>query len=171
MRSTSRLVTVLALLVAFLVTGLVPAVGSWSCPDGTACVYTAGRGFHCVGDECRMACCIGKKPGARVAGGHGCGQCDHAGVPVAAASGSGQTSVGEPAHCRYHQAPQIEKVLAVQPVPLDLHWHAVATLPAPVVLPVVHQFFIRFAPVRGSPPSRSASTPSSPRAPPGSNCA
>src|SRR5438128_1643127 len=41
-------------LVALLVTGLLPAAGSWSCPDGTACVYTAARGFHCLGDRCRM---------------------------------------------------------------------------------------------------------------------
>jgi hypothetical protein len=166
MQRSSRLATLLALLVAFLVTGLMPAVGSWSCPDGTACVYTEGRGFHCVGDECRMPCCIGKKTM------HGCGHCDHAGVPMAAVpSGQQRPTVGEPAHCQYHQAPQVEKLPAIQSVPLDLQWHAVAALPTPAVLPVVNQLFIRFAPVRGSPPSRSASTPSSPRAPPGLRCA
>src|SRR5689334_20676888 len=110
MRSTSRIAAVLALLVAFLVTGLLPAAGSWSCPDGTACVYTAGRGFHCVGDECSPAsgyppCCVGKKTM------HGCGHCDHAGVPMAASPSDRQRpTVGEPAHCQYHQAPEVEKV-------------------------------------------------------------
>jgi hypothetical protein len=172
MRRPIRLPLVVMLLVAFLVTGLVPAVGSWSCPDGTACVYTAGRGFHCAGDECRMACCMGKKPSTRAAGGHGCGHCDHAGVPMAAVPlGQQRPTVGEPAHCQYHQAPQVEKVPAVLSAPLDLQWRAVAALPTPVVLPGVRQLFIRFAPVRGSPPSRYASIPCSPRAPPGLHCA
>jgi hypothetical protein len=178
MRSPSRFATVLMLLVAFLVTGLLPAVGSWSCPDGTACVYTAGRGFHCAGDECRMPCCPpasrvpGKRAGTREAGGHGCGHCDHARVSAANAPGQQQhPSVGEPAHCQYHQPPQVEKVLALQPVLLDFQWHAVAVPPRPVVLPVVNRLHLRFAPIRGSPPSRDTAPPSSPRAPPGLYCA
>src|SRR5215212_10516728 len=105
MRRTSRLTTVLLLLVAFLVTGLVPAVGSWSCPDGTACVYTAGRGFHCQGDECQLSCCAEKKSP------HGCGRCEHSGVPGVAwtAATTERTISGKP-HCQYHQGPQVERV-------------------------------------------------------------
>src|SRR5437660_7942812 len=104
MRRLVRLTTLLTALVAFLVTGLMPAAGSWSCPDGTACVYTPGRGFHCQGDECRMACCAGKRPA------HGCGRCDHGSVPIAQASAhSRHLALGEPEQCRYHEPQQVEK--------------------------------------------------------------
>src|SRR2546427_6669275 len=91
-----RLTTVLTLLVTFLVTSLMPATGSWSCPDGTACVYTTGRGFHCLGDRCQMPCCMAERSG------HRCGRCDH-GTTFIVASSSHERTVGEPAHCRFHE--------------------------------------------------------------------
>src|SRR5437667_5658452 len=124
MRRLTRLATLLSALVAFLVTGLMPAAGSWSCPDGTACVYTPGRGFHCQGDECRMTCCIGKRPGTRAAGGHGCGRCDHGSVPIAQARSRFQrSSLSGPEQCRYHEPVQAEKVIARPSVSLNLYWH------------------------------------------------
>src|SRR5712692_10387756 len=80
---------VLPLLVAFLVGGLLPAAGSWSCPDGTACVYTTGRGFHCLGDRCRMACCAVRKPS------HACGCCEHGAALTTAATRAHHRTIRE----------------------------------------------------------------------------
>ena len=153
------------LLVAILVTGLMPAAGSWSCPDGTACVFTAGRGFHCLTEQYRIACCAAEKPD------HGCGRCEHGAVPDLAAAILRERSVGEPAHCRYREAPQFETAWAPARAVPDLQWHPVAILPAPADLPVVARLGERLAPIRGSPPITNASPPSSPRAPPQPDCA
>ena len=161
-----RLTTVLTLLVALGVTGLLPAAGSWSCPDGTTCVYTRGRGYHCLGDRCRMACCAAKKLGRC------CGCCGHGATPGASiAAGSHERMLGEPAHCRYHQTQQIQPAWVRAHTAPDLQWHVVAALPVPVKRPVVCRHWERLAPIRGSPPPSHSTPPSSPRAPPGSHCA
>jgi hypothetical protein len=165
MSTRTRLTIVLTLLVAFLVTGLMPAAGSWSCPDGTACVYTPGRGFHCLPEQCQLACCTAERPS------HGCGRCEHGAVPSAApAARSHPCAVGEPTHCRYHQAQQVEPAWARAPGVTDFQAHTVTVLPAPVMAPVVTSVSARFAAGRSSPPPSHPTPPSSPRAPPGLDC-
>ena len=167
-----RLTTVLTLLVTFLVTSLIPATGSWSCPDGTACVYTPGRGFHCLGDRCQMPCCMARRSG------HRCSRCDHGAIPgcslsrrIASSSSSHERTVGEPAHCLFHENGQAQTAwMPVRTAP-DLQWHAVALLPAPVELPVAARSWVSLAPTRGSPPPSHSTPSSSPRAPPGPHCA
>ena len=166
MSRSTRLATILTALVAFLVTGLMPAAGSWSCPDGTACVYTAGRGFHCQGDECRMACCLGKRPA------HGCGHCDHGTVPIAQMRlRSPRASLSGTEQCRYHEPVQAEKAVARPSVSLNLDGHPVAVLPAPAAPLLAAGCSVQTAPIRGSPPRLFPLSPSSPRAPPGPRCA
>jgi hypothetical protein len=166
MRVPLRLITVLTLLVAFGVTGLLPAAGSWICPDGTTCVYTRGRGFHCLGDRCGMACCAAKKSA------HCCGCCGHGATPgVIILAGSHRRAMGEPAHCRYRAARQVQPAWVRAHAAPDLQWHTAAVLPAPIKLPVVCRVWERLAPIRGSPPLSHSTPPSSPRAPPGSHCA
>src|SRR5213596_866678 len=109
MMRVPRLIVLLTLLAALVVAGIVPATGSWSCPDGTACVYTAGRGFHCLGDRCRMPCCMAKRSGRTTATRRSPrGRCDHGttpGCPLSGriASGSHDRTVDEPAQCRFHE--------------------------------------------------------------------
>src|SRR5437879_6362210 len=166
MISIVRRITVLTLLVAFGLTGLLPAVGSWSCPDGTVCVYTQGRGYHCLGDQCHMACCAAQKPA------HGCGRCEHGAVPsVTASSGSARRTIGEPARCRYHEAPQAATAWFEARTAPDLQWQVIAILPAPLELPHLARLWKRLAPTRGSPPLTHLTPSSSPRAPPGPDCA
>ena len=166
MAKSIRLTTVLTLLVTFLVAGLVPAAGSWSCPDGTACVYTAGRGFHCLGDQCRMPCCVGARQR------HGCGQCNHAAVSgVDAASHPQPRGVREPGRCRYYEGQQVGPVMASARAAFVLDGHARAVLPAPVQTPAIRSLFVGFAPARGNLLSSYRTPPSSPRAPPGAYCA
>jgi hypothetical protein len=166
MRTPIRLAILFTALVAFLVTGLMPAAGSWSCPDGTACVYTPGRGFHCEGDECRMACCVGRKTR------HGCGQCDHGSFPVAhARPRAARPALSGTEPCRYREPAQAERV-AARPSHLQVTYgQAVAVLPAPPNPPLAAGFCVRSTPIRGSPPARPFLTPSSPRAPPERDCA
>jgi hypothetical protein len=166
MARSSRLTTVLMLLVAILVTGVLPAVGSWSCPDGTACVYTQGVGFHCVGSECQMACCEAGRQQST-----GCGRCNHGGAPgAAAASHPGRTLMGAD-HCRYHEAAQLDAVWAPSSVAFDLQVHPVALVSTPVVAPMAAGLWETLAPIRGSPPPSHLSPSSAPRAPPGPDCA
>jgi hypothetical protein len=166
MRLPFRSTMVLVLLVALLVTGLVPAVGSWSCPDGTACVYSHERGFHCLGEQCVASCCVRARPI------HGCGRCDHGAVPnTLAAPVSHQRTLDEAAHCRYQAAPRAEVARVTEAASPDFWWHTAATLPAPTPAPVTTRPFVWLAPVRGSPAVSPTHTPSSPRAPPGLNCA
>ena len=166
MAKSIRLTTVLTLLVTFLVAGLLPAAGSWSCPDGTACVYTAGRGFHCLGDQCRMPCCLGSHRR------HGCGQCNHAAVfGMGAASHSQQRNVREPGRCRYHEGQQVGPVMASARAAFVLDGHAHAVLPALVQTPAIQGLFVRFAPARGNRLPSHRTSPFSPRAPPGPGCA
>jgi hypothetical protein len=161
-----RLITVLMQLVAFGVTGLLPAAGSWSCPDGTACVYTAGQGFHCLGEQCQMACCEATKPA------RGCGRCDHDALPgVGTAARTRGHAVGEPEHCRYRDGQQLEPFAVPDRFAPELQWHVAADLPAPVEVPIAAHLWQRLAPIRGSPPPSHTSPSASPRAPPGSDCA
>jgi hypothetical protein len=165
MRRPIRLTTVFLLLVASMVAGLLPAAGSWSCPDGTTCVYTRGRGYHCLGDRCQMACCAAKKPT------HCCGCCGHGPVPgVTTSAGSHEPVFGQPAHCRYHRTPRVETAWVRVNTAPDLQSRAAAVLPTPVELPVVCHVWERLAPIRGSPSSSLSTPPSSPRAPPGPDC-
>lgn len=53
----------------------------------------------------------------------------------------------------------------------DLQGQPVALLPTPVASTLLTGFFLPQAPIRGSPPTTYASAPSSPRAPPGPDCA
>jgi len=166
MPRSARLITLLTALVAILVTGLMPAAGSWSCPDGTACVYTAGRGFHCQGDKCRMACCVGKKPA------NGCGHCDHGSVPTGQVRRrSLRASLSGTEQCRYQEPVTAEKAIARPSPSLELDGHAVAVLPAPTAPLLAAGCWVRTAPIRGSPSLLSPLSPSSPRAPPGPLCA
>lgn len=166
MRITLRRTSLLTLLVAFLVTGLLPAAGSWSCPDGTACVYTPERGFHCQGDTCKLSCCAQETPA------HGCGRCDHGAAPaLAAGSTSYERTVSGTPHCRYQEAPQMAPAWAPGPLALDFGGQTVALLPTPVTSAVPTSLVLPQAPIRGSPPTTYASAPSSPRAPPGADCA
>jgi hypothetical protein len=165
MPRTTRLTTVLTLLVAFLVAGLVPAAGSWSCPDGTACVFTAGRGFHCAGDQCQLACCAVEAPG------HGCSQCEHGAFPgVGARSASQGRTVREADQCLYWGGAQLDPIWTSAPAFPHLHRHVVAVLPAPVAPPVTASLWERLFPVRGSPPAPHLPPSASPRAPPGPDC-
>jgi hypothetical protein len=162
----TRLPIALMLLVALVVAGLMPAAGSWSCPDGTACVYTAGRGFHCAGDECKMACCAAAKKPSR-----GCGRCEHGALPGVRTNGARPLGVSEAAHCRYRETKQLEPPSMAAAPALDLQWHVVALLVPVTELPVVERLSQRLAPIRGSPPPSHTPPLASPRAPPGLDCA
>src|SRR6266511_4947825 len=105
MMRLTRLITVLTMLAAFMVGGFVPAVGSWSCPDGTACVFTVGHGMHCVGGGCQMPCCAAKKPANCCDGEHG----------DATAADIGHPAWVKTPHCRYHNAPHMAPVWVPAP--------------------------------------------------------
>jgi hypothetical protein len=166
MTRTVRLTTLVTLLVAFVVTGLVPAQGSWSCPNGTACVYTAGRGFHCVGDECERPCC------ARAQRRAGCGTCHHGAMPgIATKAAAATRNVGESQDCRYRDAPQFQPVRLTESAAPVFQWTAVAAPPSFIELPVTEPLWQRLAPIRGSPLPARISPPSAPRAPPAMDCA
>jgi hypothetical protein len=162
-----RLLILLMLLAALAVAGVVPATGSWSCPDGTACVYTAGRGFHCAGDTCRMACCAGKERARSC-----CGGSEHSAMPGLAVAGTPRHStVGVPPHCRYREAPQAAAVGLSSRAAPDLDWQAVAVLPSGFDPPIALRSWERLAPIRGSPPRPHTPPLASPRAPPAPDCA
>ncbi len=160
-----RLILMLTLLAAFLVASLVPADGSWSCPDGTTCVYTAGRGFHCVGDDCALACCAGKRHATC------CGSCEHGAQSGMAAASASRAAIGAAAHCHFHEALQAGSAwVAASPAPV-LHGDMIAVLQAVPAAPRIEQRSVRLMPIRGSPPASRRSPCVSPRAPPGSDCA
>jgi hypothetical protein len=157
----------MTLLAALVVAGVVPAVGSWSCPDGTACVYTAARGFHCAGDACHMACCAGKVRARNCCAGR-----EHSAMPgVTVAKALRPLTLGAPPHCRYREAAQAAPVVLSSRSAPDLGWQAVAVLPAGFDLPILLQSWETLAPIRGSPPRSHTPPLASPRAPPTLDCA
>lgn len=160
MGNKARLITVLTLLVTFLVAGLVPAAGSWSCPDGTACVYTRGPGLHCVGDRRAMPCCQAGQQR------HGCSFCRHGMLPGIGAAGAHLRAMGEPARCRYQKAHRLGPVWAPVRSGRWAQSHAVALQPAPSRAPVLPRLAARLVPIRGSPPSSPGPSLTAPRGPP-----
>lgn len=91
------LALILTLVLAFL--PLAQVQGSWSCPDGTRCVWQAGEGYSCaVRGPQGPSCCLSRLPRL----------CRHGALP-----GAGRRGTSEPAYqgkeqCRYAPPPSLD---------------------------------------------------------------
>lgn len=136
------------------------ATGQWQCPDGTACVFTRGRGWHCQRADCHLTTdpdpAVACETGTDEAAGAEAG-CDHEAHHSHQAEGA---AVRRPRHCRYEVSDRPSPVALVTAAALLVQAPVAALLTEPVRLTeAVLILFVRRPILGGYPPGPSLPPP------------